>query len=78
MRARRRLREIESIGGTADFAEILADIMRRDERDMGRADSPLRPAADAHLLDTSEMAIEAAFQAAKAIIDDALAKRDKA
>jgi cytidylate kinase len=45
---------------------------------MGRADSPLMPAADAHLLDTSEMAIEAAFLAAKAIIDDALAKRDKA
>ena len=78
VRARRRLAEIESIGGTADFAEILADIVRRDERDMGRADSPLKPAADAHLLDTSEMAIEAAFLAAMAIVDDALAKRDKA
>ena len=37
----------------------------------------LKPAADAHLLDTSEMAIEAAFLAAKAIVDDVLAKRDK-
>jgi cytidylate kinase len=45
---------------------------------MGRADSPLKPATDAHLLDTSEMSIEAAFLAAKAIIDDALAERDKA
>ncbi|TGS22299.1 cytidylate kinase, partial [Mesorhizobium sp. M2D.F.Ca.ET.185.01.1.1] len=70
--------EIESIGGSASFAEILADIERRDERDMGRADSPLKPAADAHLLDTSEMAIEAAFLAAMAVIDDALAKRNKA
>ncbi|MER8749997.1 (d)CMP kinase [Mesorhizobium sp. M1050] len=78
VRAKRRLAEIESIGGTADFAEILADIVRRDERDMGRADSPLKPATDAHLLDTSEMAIEAAFLAAKAIIDDVLAKRDNA
>ncbi|ESZ22505.1 (d)CMP kinase [Mesorhizobium sp. L48C026A00] len=78
VRAQRRLAEIESIGGTADFDDILADILRRDERDMGRADSPLRPAADAHLLDTSEMAIEAAFLAAKAIIDDVLAKRNKA
>ncbi|TGS52451.1 (d)CMP kinase, partial [Mesorhizobium sp. M3A.F.Ca.ET.201.01.1.1] len=60
VRARRRLAEIESMGGSADFATILADIERRDERDMGRADSPLKPAADAHLLDTSEMAIEAA------------------
>ena len=78
VRARRRLDEIEGNGGTADFAEILADIERRDERDMGRADSPLKPAADAHLLDTSEMDIEAAFLAAKAIIDDAMAARDKA
>ncbi|RWC19434.1 (d)CMP kinase [Mesorhizobium sp.] len=66
VRARRRL------------AEILADIERRDERDMGRADSPLKPAVDAHLLDTSEMAIEAAFLAAMAIIDDVLAKRSGA
>ena len=41
VRARRRLRDIEANGGMADFAEILADIERRDERDMGRADSPL-------------------------------------
>jgi cytidylate kinase len=77
VRAGRRLRDIESRGGWADFAEILADIVHRDARDMGRADSPLKPAADAHLLDTSEMAIEAAFLAAKAIIDDAMAKRNK-
>ncbi|MBZ9987382.1 (d)CMP kinase [Mesorhizobium sp. BH1-1-5] len=78
VRARRRLAEIESMGGSADFATILADIERRDERDMGRADSPLKPAADAHLLDTSEMAIEAAFLAAMAIVDEVLAKRNKA
>ncbi|HEV2897335.1 MAG TPA: (d)CMP kinase [Pseudaminobacter sp.] len=77
VRAGRRLRDIQSRGGWADFAEILADIVHRDARDMGRADSPLKPAADAHLLDTSEMAIEAAFLAAKAIIDDAMAKRNK-
>ena len=59
-------------GGSADFDGVLADIVRRDERDSGRADSPLRPAPDAHLLDTSEMSIEAAFSAAKSIIDAAL------
>jgi cytidylate kinase len=75
VRAQRRLRDIESRGGTADFAEILADIVRRDERDTGRADSPLKPAADAHLLDTSEMSIEAAFQAARTVIDGVLANR---
>lgn len=73
VRARRRLAEIEARDGTGDFAAILADIARRDERDMGRADSPLRPAADAHLLDTSEMDIETAFIAARSIIDDIVA-----
>ena len=72
VRARRRLAEIEANGGTADFAGILADIQRRDERDTGRADSPLRPANDAHLLDTSEMDIEAAFSAARDIVDRVL------
>lgn len=75
VRARRRSDEIEANGGQADRDAILADIRRRDERDMGRADSPLRPAADAHLLDTSEMDIETAFLAARTIVDDALAKR---
>ena len=72
VRARRRFDEIVASGIPADYLEILADIIKRDERDMGRADSPLRPADDAHLLDTSEMSIEAAFLAAKSIIDAAL------
>jgi CMP/dCMP kinase len=72
VRARRRFDEIRAGGKQADFAEILADIVKRDARDSGRADSPLRPAEDAHLIDTSEMGIEAAFQAAKAIVDAAL------
>ena len=78
VRAKRRFGEIEAIGGTADFEQILTDIRRRDERDMGRADSPLKPAADAHLLDTSEMSIEAAFLAAKAIVDEVLAAGNSA
>lgn len=69
VRAGRRVRDIEGRGGKADPAEILSDIRRRDARDSGRADSPLKPAADAHLLDTSDMTIEAAFAAARAIID---------
>jgi len=72
VRASRRHVEILENGGKADLATVLADITRRDARDMGRADSPLRPAEDAHLIDTSTMGIEAAFQAARAIIDAAL------
>ncbi|KAA3498703.1 (d)CMP kinase [Rhizobium rhizogenes] len=74
VRARRRYDEILATGGSADYDAIFAEVRKRDERDMGRADSPLKPAEDAHLLDTSEMSIEAAFQAARAIIDAALRK----
>ncbi|RUM96564.1 (d)CMP kinase [Pseudaminobacter arsenicus] len=77
VRAKRRHDEIEANGGQADLGEILADIRRRDERDTGRADSPLKPAVDAHLLDTSEMDIEAAFLAARTIVDDVMATRGK-
>lgn len=78
VRATRRWREIEANGGSADYAGILADIKRRDARDTARAASPLRPADNAHLLDTSEMDIETAFRAAKAIIDERLASRANA
>jgi cytidylate kinase len=74
VRARRRYDEIVGKGGDAEYSEIFADVRKRDERDMGRADSPLKPADDAHLLDTSEMSIEAAFEAAKLLIDAALKK----
>jgi cytidylate kinase len=76
VRAARRTDEIVANGRQADAAAILEDIRRRDARDMGRTDSPLKPAADAHLLDTSEMDIEAAFLAAKAFVDEALSKRN--
>jgi len=56
-------------GGQVSFEEILAQVRERDERDMNRAEAPLRPAPDAHLLDTSELDIEAAFRAARRIID---------
>ena len=72
MRARRRYDEMIANGNAADYETVLADVKKRDERDMGRADSPLKPAEDAHLLDTSEMSIEAAFRAARDLIDAAL------
>ncbi|MEZ5684571.1 MAG: d(CMP) kinase [Paracoccaceae bacterium] len=59
VRAHRRWLEV---GG--DAAQVLAEVKERDARDMGRADAPLRPAPDAVLIDTSEMSIEAAVDAA--------------
>lgn len=68
-RARRRHAELQAKSSTVSFDEILADIAKRDERDMSREDSPLKPAADAHLIDTSAMDIEAAFSQALAIVE---------
>ena len=69
VRARRRTDELNGRGITADYDEILADLVRRDERDSTRTDSPLKAADDAHLLDTSEMDIETAFRKAVDIVD---------
>jgi CMP/dCMP kinase len=69
VRAKRRFDEELMRTGEADFEAILEEIEKRDARDMGRNDSPLKPAEDAHLLDTSNMGIEAAFSAAKSVID---------
>ena len=71
VRAKRRMLEMRAQGLAADEAVILGDIRRRDERDTGRAVSPLRPAADAHILDTSALAIEAVVEKAIAIIEAA-------
>lgn len=68
-RARRRTRELAGRGEAVDEAAILADIRARDERDMNRAAAPLKPAADAALLDTTELDADAAFAAAAAIVD---------
>jgi CMP/dCMP kinase len=74
VRARRRAREMRLAGLPGDEAEILADIRRRDERDTNRAIAPLRPAADAHVLDTSALDIDAAARAAIEIVDRVGAK----
>lgn len=67
-RARRRYSELSEKGSDADYDRILEDIRRRDARDSERADSPLKPAEDAHLIDTTSMDIETAFNTVLAII----------
>jgi CMP/dCMP kinase len=75
VRAHRRTLEFRRGGGIVNEAEILADILRRDARDTGRAVAPLAQAADAHLLDTTHLDIDAAFRAAVAIVEAARAGR---
>jgi len=69
VRAARRTAELRRRGETAREEDVLADILRRDERDATRAISPLKPAPDAHLLDTTHLGIDAAFRAAIDIIE---------
>ncbi|MEN8722967.1 MAG: (d)CMP kinase [Alphaproteobacteria bacterium] len=64
-RARRRYEELVARGDTgADYGQVLADLIARDKRDSERAAAPLSQAADAVLLDTTELDIEAALKAA--------------
>ncbi len=74
VRARRRWLQFQAAAEPVTEAEILADILARDAADAGRADSPMRPAADAILLDTTEMTIEAASDAARRIVEAARAR----
>jgi cytidylate kinase len=76
VRAARRWRQLIANGEAVELAEVLADIKVRDARDGGRADAPMRPAEDAVLLDTSEMTIEQAADAARRIVEAARARWD--
>ena len=69
VRAKRRTMELRARGEQADEQEVLADLVRRDERDSRRTAAPLKPAPDAHLLDTTHLGIDAAFRAAVEIIE---------
>lgn len=73
VRARRRWLQLTARGDDIAFKEMLADIQRRDERDAGRGAAPMVMAADAVLLDTTDMDIEAAFDAARRIVEAARA-----
>jgi len=68
VRAHRRWLEV---GG--DAAQVLAEVVERDARDMDRAEAPLKPAADAVVIDTSVLSIEDAVAAAIAVIERARA-----
>ncbi|MEM7178770.1 MAG: (d)CMP kinase, partial [Pseudomonadota bacterium] len=71
-RARRRHAELAAKGDNRSFETVLADIRARDARDSGRKDAPLRQADNAHLLDTTELDIDAAVAEAVAFIEQAM------
>lgn len=75
VRARRRALEARARGEAADEADVLADILARDERDQNRAVAPLKPASDAYLLDNSHLDIEGGVRAAIDIVEAVRAGR---
>ena len=69
VRAQRRHRELQSHGSDVSFDKVLADIRARDARDSARSTAPLTMAADAALLDTSTLTIEASVAKAIALVE---------
>jgi cytidylate kinase len=77
VRARRRAAEYRAQGKDIDQATVLADIIQRDKRDQNRAAAPLKQAADAHLLETTHLDIDAAIRAAIDIVEATRAGRGR-
>ena len=81
VRAARRAAEYrgqnQGLGKAIDEATVLADILKRDERDQNRAAAPLKQAPDAHLLDTTHLDIDAAIRAAIDIVEATRAGRGR-
>lgn len=67
-RARRRHAELLGRGVTADYGQVLSEVRDRDAQDENRSVAPLRPAADAILLDTTHLDADGAFAAAMALL----------
>ena len=74
VRAMRRWRQVTAAGEAIAYEAVLDDIRRRDERDAGRDAAPMTMADDAVLLDTSELSISAAADAARRIVEEARAR----
>ena len=77
VRARRRALEYQAVGQAIDEAAVLADIKKRDDRDLNRSAAPLKQAPDAHLLDTTDMDISTVIRAAIDIVEATLAGRGR-
>jgi cytidylate kinase len=77
IRAKRRTLELLAKGEQVEESDILADLLRRDERDSRRTAAPLKAAPDAHLLDTTHLGIDAAFRAAVNIVEVARTGRKR-
>ena len=73
VRAERRVKQLMAAGKSADFNAVLREIKERDDRDRNRVVAPLKPAADAFVIDSSHMDIAAVYQKAMEIIKEKVA-----
>ena len=67
-RAQRRYKQLIEKGNSVNLAQLLKDIAERDQRDQARAVSPLKPAADAIILDTTHMSVRAVEDRVKHLV----------
>ncbi|WP_374530032.1 (d)CMP kinase [Acinetobacter sp.] len=73
-RAERRVKQLQGMGLDVKINDILANIEARDKRDMEREVAPLKPAADALIIDSSELNIDEVFNLMTQYIDKQLVK----
>jgi cytidylate kinase len=69
-RAQRRYKQLKEKGESVNLSRLFRDIKKRDERDSSRAVAPLRPAPDAHVIDSTELGINEVLQ----VIDNLIEK----
>ena len=69
VRAQRRFKELLECGFETSFKQVLSDVLARDTRDVGRATAPMVAAADAVVIDTSDMSTEVAIEAAISVVE---------
>lgn len=72
-RAERRVNQLQAMGQNVKMNDILANIEERDKRDMERTVAPLKPAADAYIIDSSHLSIDEVFEQMVTYIDEQLA-----
>lgn len=73
IRARRRFLELQQGGSDMTYESVLEDVRARDDRDMNRAEAPMKPADTAVLIDTSDLSIEAAVAQAISTVEENIA-----
>lgn len=76
VRAGRRHRELAAAGDTITLEELILQLKERDARDRGRRNAPMKMAADAVLIDTTQLTIDAAVEKARAAVEAVLARQE--